>query len=271
VTPSESAGAADRFAAIVQGPERDLHLDEAALLVAAQAYPGLDIDVWLGRLDDLASHCRDATFDGVITHVFGPLGFAGNHDEYYDPRNSFLNDVIVRRLGIPITLAVITMEIGRRLGVGIVGIGMPGHFLVRDGLDADAFVDPFAGGRRLGVEDCEAAFRARQGRDIRFDPRFLEPVGPVAIVSRLLANLKAIYRSGRERRSLEWVLRLRIALPGASLDERRELASVLAADGRFDEAGDELIVAAARYEESGEQDRAAELRSAATRVRARLN
>jgi regulator of sirC expression with transglutaminase-like and TPR domain len=257
-----------RFAELLQGPDAAIHLDEAALLVAAHAYPGLDLSVWLDRLDALAAACRVPTRDGLLAYVFKDLGFAGNSDDYYDPRNSFLNDVLARRVGIPITLAIVVLELGRRVDVPLVGISMPGHFLLRDAADPQVFVDPFARGQLLDRDGCVAAFRAQQGTEMPFDEAYLEAADHRAIVSRLLANLRAIYRSRRDRRELEWVLRLRTAIPGTPVSERRELASVLAADGRFSDAAAELEATAATADDAAV---ATELRAAATRLRARLN
>src|SRR5438093_520977 len=133
-----------RFAQLVQGPESAMALDETALVVAATADPDVDVRVWLAVLDDLAARCAEHSFSGVVQHVAGE-GFAGDRSDYYDPQNSYLNHVLERRRGIPITLSIVTIEIARRVGVPLVGVGMPGHFVVRDGRDDDAFADPFNG------------------------------------------------------------------------------------------------------------------------------
>src|SRR5438067_2212591 len=129
--------ASARFAELVQGDEDTIPLDETALLIAAHAYPDLDVAAELARLDAIAARCPGDELD--VRH------------EYYDPRNSFLNEVLDRRLGIPITLSLVTMEVGRRIGVPLLGVGMPGHFLVRYG---PVVVDPFTGGRKLTEDDC---------------------------------------------------------------------------------------------------------------------
>jgi regulator of sirC expression with transglutaminase-like and TPR domain len=258
-----------RFVTLVQGPEPAIPLDHVVLLVAAHAYPGLDIGRSIDRLDELAARCDDHSFAGVIHHVVSDEKFTGNRDDYYDPRNSFLDEVIDRRLGIPITLGIVAMETGRRVGVPIVGIGMPGHFLVRDGLSLDRYADPFDG-RTLDRDGCRAQFAAMQGHDA-FSDDLLAPVGARAIVARLLANLKGIYLSRRDRRALAWVLKLRSEIPGVPLEERRELASALAADGRFLAAADELDRLAVVAAEAGYTELADDSSSGATRLRARLN
>jgi regulator of sirC expression with transglutaminase-like and TPR domain len=258
--------ATERFAALLGGPETEIDLDEAALLIAAHAHPGLDLDAQRARLDDLAATCPEATRDGLVRHLFVDLAFAGDRETYDDPDNSYLDRVLDRRLGIPITLSVLAIEVGRRLGVPLVGVGLPGHFIVRDALDEDAYLDPFHAGAALDRAGCEAVVERLHGGSLAFDPRFLDPVGPRAIVARMLANLKATFARRRDRASLLWVIRLRTLVPGVPPAERRELASVLAADGRFVEAAVEL-------EDMADLDPSQRdaLRAAARRLRARLN
>jgi regulator of sirC expression with transglutaminase-like and TPR domain len=258
-----------RFTTLVQGPEPAIPLDHLVLLVAAHADPALDIGRSIDRLDEIADRCTDRSFAGVIHHLFTTEHFAGNRDDYYDPRNSFLNEVIDRRLGIPITLGIIAIETGRRIGVPVVGIGMPGHFLVRDAMSRERYADPFEG-RMLDHEGCRALFTQTQGQ-AEFSDAHLAPVGTRTIVARLLANLKGIYLARRDRRSLAWVLRLRAEVPGVPLDERRELASALAADGRFIEAAEELDRLAKLAEAAGDAGLVEDSIRGATRLRARLN
>jgi regulator of sirC expression with transglutaminase-like and TPR domain len=153
--------------------------------------------------------------------------------------------------------------------VPVVGVGLPGHFLVRDGLDEDSFADPFEG-TLLDRLDCERAFAESQP-DLSFDDGYLAPVGTRSIVARLLANLKGIHLARRDRRALAWVLSLRIAVPGVPLEERRELASALAADGRFLEAAVVLDRLTELAQDAGDVGIAEEAERSATRLRARLN
>jgi regulator of sirC expression with transglutaminase-like and TPR domain len=257
-----------RFEALVRGPEPAIPLDELTLLVAAHAEPGLDINRWLGALDEIAVRCSDRSFAGLLRHV-SIEGFAGNGDDYYDPRNSYLNHVIERRTGIPITLSVVTIELGRRLGVPVVGIGMPGHFLVRDALDEQAYADPFEG-RLLDRDGCQQTLAEAQP-ELSFDDDYLTPVGTRSIVARLLANLKGIHLARRDRRALAWVLGLRVVIPGVPLEERRELASALAADGRFLEAAAVLDHLTGLASEAGQGGLADDAEQGATRMRARMN
>lgn len=257
----------ERFAAVVRGPEAAVPLDEAALLIADAVKPdGADVAGALAALDELADEVPAPTLDGLRRLLFRDLGFGGNPDDYYDPANSFLDDVIARRVGIPITLAVLMMEVGRRIGVPLAGVSMPGHFLVRDKVDPDVFVDPFARGRLLDRDGCEARFHAVQGPGSVFDDSFLDPVGKRAILTRMLANLENVttIRGGREQ--LHQVLALRVALPDAGITEHRRLAAALASQGRWVEGAEVLEAFAERS-----PDDAVVANAAANRIRARLN
>src|SRR4051794_40007313 len=201
-------------------------LDAACAFISACADSRVDPSKVVGDLDRLAAGCPEATVASLQHHLFGALGFRGNRDDYYDPTNSLLDKVLDRKVGIPITLSVVLMETGRRVGVPLVGIGAPGHFLVRHAHDTDVFIDAFNGGlifdraaaQRL-VEQLQPGFSATDA---------LEPVSNRAILLRMLANLKAIYLQRSDAVALAWVLELRLSLPGASQSEAQELAKVRA-------------------------------------------
>jgi regulator of sirC expression with transglutaminase-like and TPR domain len=257
-----------RFAALVAGPEDELPLDEAALLIAAHAYPDLDVGFELELLDGLAERCPDPSLDGWRRYLFEELGFTGNVDDYYDPDNSFLHQVMRRRVGLPISLSVLGLAVGRRLGLRLSGVGLPGHFLLRHDGDqpGPVFVDPFAGGRSLDHDACVAQFHAVNGAAAPFVESYLDPVGPRAILGRMLANLRAIYGQRGDLDSLAWVFALRLAIPGTPPIERRELARVLGSTGRFVEAAEVLeglAVALPALDDA--------LRAEALGLRARLN
>jgi regulator of sirC expression with transglutaminase-like and TPR domain len=211
----------DRFAALLAEQGDTAPLDEATLLVAACAEPHVDRDLTLAQLDELADACPGYTLDHLVPHLFGPGRFRPNTEDYYDPKNSFLNHVIARKVGIPITLAVVALEVGRRVGVPMAGVGMPGHFLLQDKVDRGVFIDPF-GGRLLDREGCRRLFQEVAGADVSWSDDFLRPVGNVSILSRLLNNLRAIYEGRRDVGNLRWVMALRAALPPPYADRPGE-------------------------------------------------
>jgi len=256
----------ERFTALVSLDDASIPLDEVALRIAAHAYPRLDVRRELDRIDQLASQCSEPTLHGLLRLMFREHGFAGNRGDYYDPRNSFLNEVLGRRLGIPITLSLLLMEVGRRVGVPLDGVGMPGHFLVRDKVDQTTFVDAFNGGALLDQQGCERLFQSLQGAGRPLDPEFLLPIERSAIVSRVLSNLRAIYSQRRDMPSLLWVTRLRVRLPDADDTVWREHATVLANSGHVAEA-------IAAFEQAGRlaPQHSTNDRLAADRLRARLN
>ncbi len=186
----------------------------AGLLVAREcAYPDLRPSEYLAQLDDLAAAARvGAQPEGLdralalSRWLFETMGFQGNRAEYADPRNSYLNQVLERRLGIPITLSVVYLEVAQRLDIPAHGVGLPGHFIVAvPGEDAPVFLDPFHGGRRLSVDDCAELVRKSVGFDGEFDPGWLAPTPPRDIVARMLNNLRAFYMSVED-----WPLAIKI-------------------------------------------------------------
>lgn len=227
-----------RFEAIVTQPDASIALDEAAVVIAACADQSVDIDEELRHLDELASACREHTVEGLARLFFEDLNFTGNRRAYYDPRNSFLPSVLARRTGIPITLCVAFMEVGRRVGVQLAGVGMPGHFLLRDEADPAVFIDVFGGGTRLDAGGCEQLFRSLHGESAPFFAHYLAPVPRAAIIARILANLRSIYASSKAYHSLCWVARLRALLPEADADIWREYAAVATSVDRVGEAID---------------------------------
>jgi regulator of sirC expression with transglutaminase-like and TPR domain len=257
---------AERFAALVRGAEASIPLDQAALHIAVVARGSGDLDGALALLDALAEEASEPTLDGLRRLLFRDLGFVGNAEDYYDPANSYLDDVVQRRTGIPITLAVLMLEVGRRLGVPLAGVSMPGHFLLRDKVDPDVFVDPFARGQLLDRGGCAARFFAVQGPGSVFDDSFLEPVGKRAILGRMLSNLETVATMRSDRELMQRVLALRVCLPESALAEHRRYAASLAASGQYVEAADALD----RYAAT-DGDGAVAARAAADQLRARMN
>ncbi len=256
----------DAFIALVQGPEHALPLDHAALLLAAHASPGLDVSAELDRLDEVAQRCPEPTLDGLRHLLFKEMGFAGDTEDYSDPRNSFLDQVLDRRRGIPISLSILMMEIGRRVGVPLEGVGMPGHFLVRHTAPPRVLIDPFHGGRMLDADQCTDLFTTLFGMTATLPASVLDGAPPRAILARMLANLKQSYLERRDPASLVWVTRLRAAIPGVDPTEMAQLAQSLVNFGRFGEAADALEELAASHGESGKS-----LWVQARALRARLN
>jgi len=228
----------DEFAALV-APGAKTGLARAALAIARIGYPTLEPAPWLRQLDALAAAVRprlpagaspEAAVGEITGYLFGDCGFHGNEQEYYDPRNSYLNDVLDRRTGIPITLSVLYMELGRRVGLAVDGVSFPGHFLVRVQLRGGVILlDPFAG----GVPQSEAELRARLKRvipegvadgvpvaELPLD-QFLEPASKRQILLRLLRNLKTIYRNtDKPERELEVLNRMLAVTPDAASELR---------------------------------------------------
>jgi regulator of sirC expression with transglutaminase-like and TPR domain len=258
--------ATDAFIALVQGPEQALNLDHAAFLLAAHASPGLDVSAQLDRLDDLAARCPEPTLDGLRSLLFEDLGLVGDTEDYSDPRNSFLDQVLDRRRGIPISLSVLMIEVGRRLGVPLEGVGMPGHFLVRHTAPPRLLVDPFHGGRTLDADECAALFTTLFGSSATLPASVLDGARPRAVLARMLANLKRSYLDRRDPASLLWVGRLRAAIPGVDPGEMAEVAQMLTNLGRYGEAADALEELASAAGPGGKG-----LWAQARALRARLN
>ncbi|HET9692440.1 MAG TPA: transglutaminase-like domain-containing protein [Acidimicrobiales bacterium] len=258
----------DRWRRIVALPDDRLPLDEAALLISAAANPGLDVTGQLGRLDDLAGRVRATGAAGVCEVLFGELGLVGDTETYDDPQNSYLDRVLDRGRGIPISLSVLLIEVGRRCGVPLVGVGLPGHFVVRDPAEPEEVIDAFGGGRRLDRAATEALVRRAVGPDAAVGPELLAPVGPQAVLARMLVNLDASFERRGDLDALGWVSRMRAALQGAPAGDRAQLASRLAGLGRFDLAATTLEEVAAAIPDPRARRR---MVREAIRLRARLN
>jgi len=214
--------ALDRFATLVQGPESAIPLDEAALWIAALDHP-VDVGAELGALDALADDLAADDAASLAHALFVERGFTGNVVDYGDPRNSYLDEVLRRRLGIPITLSVLMIEVGRRRGIGLAGVGMPGHFLV--GSD-DGFVDPFHAGAVLDAAGARRLFE-RSHPGAPFAEHYLDPVGSRAVLSRMLANLVGTFLTRAPMRAIG-VIRMRLEIPDLPPAERRQAEDTLA-------------------------------------------
>jgi regulator of sirC expression with transglutaminase-like and TPR domain len=229
-----SDGDARRWPGMMTMPAGQWNLAEAALVVACDEYPQLDIVACLQRIDDLAAVFRRRLRADIAPreklmllnhYLFEELAFAGNKDDYYDPRNSYLNDVLERRVGIPITLAVLFIEVGRRVGLPLSGVSFPGHFLVKCALrDGAVILDAYAKGATLGIKDLQKRLRVLSGgMDVAPEAvmRMLAAAGPADIIARMLRNLKGIHTErGDYGRALTTVNRLLDLSPHAADDYR---------------------------------------------------
>jgi regulator of sirC expression with transglutaminase-like and TPR domain len=218
----EPSAAAARFREVIGRPDDEIDLAEAALLIAKSAYPDLDVGRYLARIDRLAQGLSerlsrtstDAERILALNHyLFEEHGFAPNPENYYDVRNSFLNEVLERRLGIPITLSILYIEVGRRIGLSLQGVSFPGHFLVKCRVkDVAVILDPYSGGVSLSVQDLQQRLRAARAGDVSraIVAGMLVPAKKKEILARVLRNLKAIYLEQRDRdralSAMEWIV-----------------------------------------------------------------
>jgi len=195
----------ERLRQIVSGPDEDISLAEAALLIAGHGYPDLNVAAYLSRIEELAYMLGLRIDEGdsiperiseLNQFLFGDLGFAPNSEDYYDPRNSFLNEVLERRTGIPITLCVVYLELGRKIGLPLQGVSFPGHFLVKCAVpEGEVVLDPYSGGISLGLADLQKRLREVRGGEVSraIVAELLVSASNKEIIVRLLRNLKAIY------------------------------------------------------------------------------
>ncbi|HKQ27612.1 MAG TPA: tetratricopeptide repeat protein [Burkholderiales bacterium] len=229
----------ESFAEVVARDDRNLDLAQACLMIAQDAYPELEVERYLGDIERMAQRLRgrmpqsgdaEERIVALNEFLFEDLGFSGNTEDYYDPRNSYLNDVIDRKTGIPITISILYMEVGRRVGLPLEGVSFPGHFLVRVQVRGGVLVlDPFSG----GAAQSEVELRQRLKRvipegaapdvpvaELPLD-QFLEPASKRQILSRVLRNLKGIYREkDQPERMLEVLNRILVVTPNAPAELR---------------------------------------------------
>jgi regulator of sirC expression with transglutaminase-like and TPR domain len=228
------------FDHLLRKSDLELDLERGALLIAEAEYPGLDVASYVARLDRLGGQARRRlTAEGlrpgkagvspslgiILPFLYEEVGFRGNTSDYYDPKNSFLNEVLERRTGIPITLAVVLMGVCRRAGVDLQGISFPGHFLVRAVREdrEPLYIDPFDG-KFLEHGQLDALYHQTTGDPADIDERFLQPAGKRQILTRMLNNLRAIYEVRGDVRRLRQVLaRMAILCPSDEVKSRLDL------------------------------------------------
>lgn len=198
---------------IFVGPDiddEDIDLIRATLVIARTEYPGLNLEAYAARIEELARRVAGLVpeldphraLPALNQVLFGELKLRGNREDYYDPRNSFLNDVLDRGLGIPITLSIVYMEVARRIGLALSGVGMPGHFLLKYAADdgKETLIDCFNRGDVLSRQDCQSRLDEIYSGEMKLRPEFLHPISRRQILTRMLNNLKTVYLSTRNFR-----------------------------------------------------------------------
>jgi regulator of sirC expression with transglutaminase-like and TPR domain len=269
------------FAALVDLPDEAIDLAQASLLIAREEYPDLEVGRYLARLDEIGEAIRRRLrggegFASQIAHLnrmlFEEMGFRGNREEYFDPRNSFLNEVIDRRVGIPISLSAVYLEVGRRIGCPLAGVSFPGHFLVRYmGRDAAAevLIDPFNRGRILNEEECRAQLQKMYQGQIAYGPELLKRARTREILERMLNNLKTIYQGQKDFHRALKVQELLLCIHPGRASEIRDRAIIYYHLACFGQAADDLEACLAAAPEAADaphlRERLQEIRRLAPR------
>jgi len=231
------------FVRLVQQPEPAIDLARAALLVAAESDPNVDVDGEIHQIESWAAELRGRLepdwnnlqkLARLRAFVFEELGFRGDRMDYYSPSNSLLHQVLKRRRGVPLTLGIVMLELGWRIGIPFEGVGFPGHFLVRlTGEEADLLLDPFRRGMSVNEQDCKRMLMEATNGKLEFDPELLVSVGKRAMLTRLLTNLKGAYlREGSDDLALMAVDRLLVLQPD-DIEEVRDRGLLLYRLGRY--------------------------------------
>ena len=254
-----------RLVELLHGPNPTLDRVLAVIASVDPEQPPTETEVVDG-IDELAAGCPDGDgLTGLLGHLFGEAGFVANRADYYDPSNSLIHRVLERRRGIPLSLGAVAVEVGRRHGVDLHLVGMPGHVLLGHPGDQGPWYDPFAAGIELDEDACAGIF-ASVNPNGTFDRRMLAPMPAAAVTVRTLNNLRVAYASRGMADRLVPVLELRANLPSGTLADRLELARLLAGLGRVEQAADEFEHLAELDADGGESHQAR-----ARSLRARLN
>jgi regulator of sirC expression with transglutaminase-like and TPR domain len=232
------------FARYVARPADQIHLDEAALLLARTEYPDLDVRAQLLRLDALAARAQcspgqsaHANIEGLNRLLFEEENFSGNEEEYDDPRNSYLNDVLDRKMGIPITLSLVYQEVARRCGLPVVGVGFPGHFLAKYvAASGEILVDPYRRGAILSLQDCEERLKAQFGQEAEFLPSYVAGSTTKQTLTRMLNNLKGTYFRRRDYVKVLLMIEMALAVDPASRQEIHDRGMIYFLQRRYGKA-----------------------------------
>jgi regulator of sirC expression with transglutaminase-like and TPR domain len=277
---SGQAGLTEAFAALA-GPQVDdekIDLIRSALTIARTEYPDVKVESYVARVDELARSAASRIGDigdprDVIAALnyalFREAGIQGNREDYYHPRNSFINEVLDRRLGIPITLALIYMEVGRRLGFPLFGVGMPGHFLLKhydiDG--SETIIDCFNGGDILSAQDCQRRLDEIYSGQMTLRPEFLFAVSRRQMLTRILNNLKTVYLSARNFRKALPIVDLLLVIYPRSPEDVKQRALLRYSLGQSRGAADDLEAYLKMSPEASDAD---EIRQTALSIRRML-
>src|SRR5690349_18127407 len=274
----------DAFAALV-GPgveDENIDLIRAALTIARAEYPDLNLSYYVEQIDNLAARAGSMisepgevseTIAALNRTLFQEAGLRGNREEYYDPRNSFLNDVLDRSLGIPITLALIYMEVGRRLGFPLFGVGMPGHFLLKhydiDG--RETLIDCFESGKILSATDCQRRLNEIYSGQLTLQPDFLGAIPRRQILMRMLNNLRSVYLTHRNFRKGLQIVDLILAIYPRSPEDVKQRAVLLHEIGQTTRALDDFDLYLKMSPEASDADEIRQVSLSIRRKRVTLN
>ncbi|MBD2627148.1 SirB1 family protein [Trichormus variabilis] len=248
----------------IQQPDECINLAKAALYIAQEEYPDIDTEEYLNALDTMAMELEERLpssryplrmIQSINEYLYEDLGFSGNKIDYYDPRNSFFNDVIERKTGIPITLALVYLEVAKRINFPMVGVGMPGHFLIRPDIpDIEIFVDAFNQGEVMFAQDCQERLSQIYQQSVTLKPEFLAAVSNRQLLTRILTNLKYIYLKQQDLpRTLAAVERILLLFPDVTL-ELRDRGLLYYQLGQFTQAREDLQSYLAKVPEAEDAD-----------------
>tara|TARA_B100000029_G_scaffold25505_2_gene25118 strand:- start:2735 stop:3568 length:834 start_codon:yes stop_codon:yes gene_type:complete len=244
------------FRQAVSVPDNQIDLGLAALIISKHKYTDLDIKRELGLFDSLASvaetrmsqNCDPLQkINAINTYLFEEIGFRGNDQDYYNPKNSYLNEVLATRLGIPITLSLLCMEVSKRLSIDLVSIGMPGHIVIQHSEITDLFIDPFHGGILLSKEECIERVKSITQGSLPWKDSYLTPLTNHEFLARMLRNLKSIYLKESCYSEAQHIMDLLLEVNPEALSERRDRGIVNFQLGNYRDSLDDLEI----YLESG--------------------
>lgn len=264
---------------LAQDPDAPLDPAEIALRLARDEYPHLDVEGYLSELDSMARDMKpylrgdlDVQVHGLCRYLFHEMGFHGNTQDYYDSKNSYLNDVLDRRTGLPIALSIVAMAVGRRAGMDVHGVGLPGHFIAKAvGGGRVIYFDPFHGGRRLTPEECGQLVEQVTGKPFRATPEALAAAPLGWIIVRMLTNLKGVYLKAEDyARLIRITERLRQLVP-EDATQQRDLGATFLQAGQPGKAIDHLEAYLTATPQRSDADAVRQLLTQAKSLLARWN